>query len=320
MQLINDKKYALSELELKILRQVSLEGMSSERELAKKLRLNQKTVNHAFKKLKKEKIVLGFKYRINPACIGLKSSAWIYIRQKQGISLDDLLKKLSEIQECELALMLAGYYDFALRIQCKNQEHLLKTIYAIEQKFKDFIKTYNVSLISKTIKKHQMIVEEKIFEPDKNELLILKEKIENPEQKLNELAKKTGLHKNTVTKKWLDLINKKIVLKKSISINPMYFQEIGIDFKAIVFFDCEAGYSRQVATELAKIESVHELDLLSSDHDIIAIVRLENASAFKDFQKKVHSNEKAFKSVIATNSMILIDSISSSAMKSILSK
>ncbi|NYZ80166.1 Lrp/AsnC family transcriptional regulator, partial [Candidatus Micrarchaeota archaeon] len=120
---------------------------------------------------------------------------------------------------------------------------------------------------------------------------ILDCRLGDPEMTMSEIAKKTRLHRNTVASHWNGLWKKKVLLKKTVVINPAYFGVLGIDFKALVLFDASMGKVEKTIDYLMKFKEVHELTSIAYHNDVLGIVRMRDLYSAYRFIKNVYAKD-----------------------------
>ncbi|HIH23272.1 TPA: Lrp/AsnC family transcriptional regulator [Candidatus Micrarchaeota archaeon] len=110
---------------------------------------------------------------------------------------------------------------------------------------------------------------------DEFDFLILKELRDNAKIPIRSLAKKTGLHPNTLLQRIKKLENGSVIIKYSVDID---YSKLGYDLHAIIFLKLthKAHMSWHVAKELGNIPEVLALYSITGDYDAVAIVKTKN--------------------------------------------
>jgi len=300
----------LSPIDQKVLGFVSLNGINvSEREIAKKLRLSQATVNYSLKKLEEKKIIKGYLFRLNYDAIGFGAGAWVFfVLHRQCIDLDAFIKKISEFPEIQLLAAVNGEYDFCIRVVGKSAHSLFDSIMEIEKAIAPLIEHTTIVLISKTFKSHQIILPEK---PDGKKLddisrKILSYRIDNPKSSIGELCSALKIHRNTAIKKWRELFERGIILKKGVILSPEAAEQLGIGFKAMVFFNVAPDKKGAFSEAIVSYPEVHELFSVAGHHDFLAIVRTKDQRELFNFHQNLLCNPLFSNSVHKTISRVIL--------------
>ena len=304
----------LTAIDLKVLKFLKFNGAHfSEREIARRLRLNQSTVNYSINKMEKQKAISNYMYRINPARIGLNGNAWFFFNFRNDLSSsDDILRIVMQYPEVHVATVVSGTYDIALKIYSKDVAAANKFVMKLEKECKDFLESTNVIYTTDKHKSHNLPFPQRDldYKLDNIDYKILKFKMQNPNANLNEVAKKLEMHRNTVTKRWSNLWQKNILLKKTPLTNPELNNLIGVDFRIITFLDVHKEKKEKLISELIKLDELHELTSVLTQHDILAIFRTKNVDEFYSLLGNLYSNLDCGKVIKSTHSHIILKSIS----------
>lgn len=304
----------LTTIDLKILKFLKLNGAHfSEREIARRLRLNQSTVNYSINKMEKLKIINNYIYRINPARIGLNGHAWFFFSFRNDLrSNDDILKIVTQYPEVHVATVVSGTYDIALKIYSKDVAATNKFVMKLENECRDFLESTYVLYTTDKHKSYNIPFPQSDldYKLDNVDYKILKFKMQNPNASLSEAAKKLAMHRNTVNKRWSNLWQKNILLKKTPITNPELDNLIGIDFQVISFLDVHKEKKEKLISELMKLDELHELSSVLTQHDLLGIFRTKNVGEFYSLLGKIYSKMSFGKAIKSTQSHIILKSIS----------
>ncbi len=304
----------LTAIDLKVLKFLKLNGAHfSEREVARRLRLNQSTVNYSINKMEKQKTINTYIYRINPARIGLNGHAWFLFNFRNDLSSnEDIFKIVMQYPEVHMATAVSGKYDIALKIYSKDVAATNKFVMKLEKECKDFLESTYVLYTTDTHKSYNLPFPQSDldYKLDLVDYKILEFKMQNPNAKLNTVAKKLAMHRNTVTKRWSNLWKKNILLKKTPITNLEINNLIGVDFRIITFLDVHKEKKEKLISELMKLDELHELSSVLTQHDILAIFRTKNVNEFYNLLGNLYSEMKYGKAIKSTQSHIMLKSTS----------
>lgn len=306
-----DDKVRLSPIDKRILSVISKEGFKTERQLAEKLRLNQTTVNYKLKKLLQNRVINGFRYRLDTCLLGFRTSAYAFFTLKRGVKVNEAMKKLASYPEVKIVLLATGDSDLCVKLVGRNQEHVFEVISRIGNENRESLVNSEVLFAVNSFKKHNIPVKPgPKIKLSRTDAEILRMRINEPELKLSKVAKRLGLHRNTVSSRWNKFLETGLILKKSALINPAYYSNIGIGFTAFLTIDSEAGAIEELAKFFLEKEEVHELSQVSSRHDLIAFVRTKDIREFAEFFKSLHSNPKLMPYIVRINARTVLGSVS----------
>ncbi len=289
----------LSKIDLKVLRFALENGIQlRDAEIARQLRLKPSTVTYSLKKMRRERTILRYRYRLNYHKLGFPAAAWVLLKLKAGFGGSDsslsigteLLDKLLSFPQVHVASYTTGIQDVALKIFEKDALAVNNFVLQLSKEFSGMLESPTVLFSTRMYKTHNIILGE--TEPcnklDAIDFNILNYKMLNPDMELGEIAKKHSLHRNTVGKRWRMLWLERILLKKTPVLNPEIYEQLGIALKAMVFINTTDGKLHHVVQSLLKMPEVHELNQLLTGYDLMAIVRVKSVSQFFDFLRRIY--------------------------------
>ena len=298
----------LSPLDLRILR-YSLENgvLESEREIAKKLRINPSTLSFKMRKFEDKKIITNYKYRVDFTKIGFKQIAWVLIMPKfEGKRIREMMDCLLEYPQVHVCLNISGKHGFCIKIYSENKKEITELLEKIQAENK-WIKIHKPLFVSKQVKSHNQIVERKNnYKLDEIALKLLAEKMQNPQERLSDAAKKINIHRNTASAKWKEMLENKIIVKKTPIINPDLHRQMGIYFMVVQYIR-SVDRTDKLEKLLEKMSEVHELNCISRDKDynLLAIIRTKDIHEYYTLMDKFY-NEKEFSNNIEKMSSTVI--------------
>lgn len=112
-------------LDLKILRDLSLDARKAYLEIAREYGVSGAAVHQRIQKLLANKVIIGNECIIDPTSMGYETCAYvgIYLREPaKSAEVVEEIKKIPEIIECHYT---TGRYDLLLKVVALNNEHLL---------------------------------------------------------------------------------------------------------------------------------------------------------------------------------------------------
>lgn len=302
----------LSQIDLKVLDFVCLNGAQMpEKEIAEKLRLKPSTVSYSLNKMLREKTILGYRYRINYARLGLVSTAWVFLRLKPSKSDSfQIMDKLLELPQVHVASFLAGDFDLAVKVIERDVFCIDAFVRQVSQQFSEFIDGTEVFLVTKSYKVHNLPAEGQgcLSSFSEIDLKILDLKMRSPEKTLGNVASELGLHRNTVSKRWKSFWKEKVLVKKTPVVNPAYYARLKLALKAIVLIDAAPEACDAITKKLSRIGEVHELNSLLGRFSLMAIIRASDIPSFFDFIRLILFEGQEMGLVRKTVSIIVLKS------------
>lgn len=301
----------LTKIDLKVLDFACLNGCQlPEAEIASRLRLKPGTVSYSLKKMEREKVIFGYRFRVNYARLGLGSTAWVFIKVKvSDFDLFLLLDEFLKFPQVHVASFITGEYDLVVKVIERDVYHIDDFVRCLSHKFKDSIVSSKVLLVTKNYKTHNVVPEEFGFLPgfDETDLKILDCRLRFPDRDLGQIASELGLHRNTVSKRWRGFWKKNVLVKKTPVVSPLFYQKLKLALKAVVLIDAVPEASDKIAEKLVNMPEVHELNRLLDGYSLMAIVRTSNIPDFLDFIRRVLYREN--KGLVrSSNSTIVLGS------------
>jgi DNA-binding Lrp family transcriptional regulator len=109
------------------------------------------------------------------------------------------------------------------------------------------------------------------------------------------MANDLKMHRNTISSRLRELFKDKVILKKSVIIDPKYYTDIGTGFTALVTIDARVGAVKKLGEQLAPLDEIHELVSIAYPHDLMTIVRTRNMNDCYDFTRKLYRFEDLVK-------------------------
>lgn len=112
-------------------------------ELSKKVNLTAEGVAKRIKKLIKDKIILGFKPRINFGSLGLKY-LHLFVSVKDTSKIDDLMDYYKHHKNCIATMRYSGVYDFHLELVVNSDQELRDFLIEFREKFGENLVDYQI--------------------------------------------------------------------------------------------------------------------------------------------------------------------------------
>ncbi|UGQ47712.1 Lrp/AsnC family transcriptional regulator [Massilia endophytica] len=114
-----------------IIKLLSADGRMSYRDVAAKVFLSPNAVADRVRRLVESGAIKGFKARIDPAALGVTLQALVDIKLKPDVSALQFESAVRTIPDIVSASLVAGNYDYCLRVACVNQDGFVRVIEAL---------------------------------------------------------------------------------------------------------------------------------------------------------------------------------------------
>ncbi len=241
----------LTPVESKVLRYIARKGvLESERAIAKALRLNHSTLNYVLRKFERERVIQGYKYRLDYRQVNLKQLAWVFISLKfNTLDVDEFIAHLFKLPTARLVFVVTGDYDLAFKVYARSAEDVVQFMLGVEKDLQQWISSSSIFFVNKAFKQHGLPVAdlEKPCKLSPLDVRILGARLAEPDCSLSGLAARLKVHRNTVGARWNRLLSNKVVVKKTAAINPDYYWDAGVAFHSLILMDALPGKQEELA-------------------------------------------------------------------------
>ncbi len=124
---------------------------------------------------------------------------------------------------------------------------------------------------------------------DETDLTILSILRENSDLPIREMAKKVGVHPNTLLQRIKRFEKNGILIKKTAEID---YSKLGYDLMAIIMIRCRKGRAGDMEQlkDMIKIKEFESVYATTGTYDLIVTCRVENRDQLLDIIKKVGTN------------------------------
>jgi DNA-binding Lrp family transcriptional regulator len=279
----------ITELDRRVLKAGYMQGIQKgQKAFYTRLKINRNTTDYILEKLKKEKLFYRTSYEINLPSLGIKKFAWLFIAVN-WINFDEekFISKSLKFPEISSVLKLTGEYDYGLQIMGKNISKINEFILNFETIFQDEIEDTNIIFANNEYKRHFIktsLTQE--IDPNKYDCLILDEKLNDPSISLLEIAKKHNIHRNTVSNRWRNIWQNKILLKEHLELNESGYRELGLGLKLFIIIKPVPGKEETLIKHLINLEEVENI-FTTLSNEIVLHIRVEDSQTLNTFHNKM---------------------------------
>lgn len=292
-------------LKANFLKEGYVDGIVSSTSTAEnKLKINKDTSKYLFEKLKKDGYFNSTRLEINLPKIGLDKFAWLFISFNwDSINEEQFYKKALSLAHVHTIAETTGEFDFAIKIFGATIQQINSFVMAFEKFFSDSIVDTQIMYSIHEYKRHYVIIDkEPKMSLKKIDCQVLVEKNNNPTKSLLEISKQLGIHRNTVSKSWNKLWENKIILKESLELTDLGFNEIKKSLKAFVIIKATPGFEEKVINECKKLTEIQDVFLTMSNL-VVVTIRIDGSSSLADFHRDVFRSNKYIRK---TNTLIFL--------------
>ena len=293
------------DLRKKILESAYTQGIETKKELLfERLHLKKQTVEYALEKLKSEGYFTKTKYDLDFESLGVGKFAWVLIGVNwERYDQEEFIKKLLQLTPVLTVADVTGTSDLAIKIFGPSISYLSSFVLGIEKLFQGTITQVHIHFANKEYKRHYLKVEKtQHYKTTKIDCLIIKEKTENPNISLSEIADKHKIHRNSVSKRWSALWEKGVITKEIPDLTQKGYDEINMGLKAFMIIKPSPGGEEKIINMLMKRKDIQDI-FTTLSNEIIVIIRTENSSTLAQDHRSLTKTQCAIK---RTNTSIFL--------------
>ncbi len=145
-----DEKIKLDELDLSILKHLSLNARESLVNIAAKLKTSVRIVNYRIKQMMKNKVILGFKIAVNYEKLGIKFyKVFVYLDSPKEKRVNEFVNSLESNRNIIHHVRVLGNWDYEPEFEVYSEKEFDLIVESIKNNFSDIIKHLDIITISK---------------------------------------------------------------------------------------------------------------------------------------------------------------------------
>jgi len=139
----------IDNIDLEILKYLANNARIKMIDLAKKLNVSITVVRYRLKQLEKNKVILGYKYALNPKLLGYETcKAFISFKNITAEKRKTLINYCKLIPNIINIVLTIGSWDMEIELEVKNFDEYYRIINNIQEKYNQIIKSYESVLFS----------------------------------------------------------------------------------------------------------------------------------------------------------------------------
>ena len=115
----------LDSIDKNILDELQANGRLSIVELAQRVNLTKTPCSERVRRLERAGVISGYSAKIDPAEVGMNHVTIVQVNMMQTIdnSLEDFNAAIRQIPEVQTCMMIAGSFDYMLKVRTRNMAH-----------------------------------------------------------------------------------------------------------------------------------------------------------------------------------------------------
>ena len=148
----------LDSIDIQILDLMQNNARISNADIARELGMAPSAVLERVKKLERKKVITGYFTKINPAAVGKKLLAFIFIKSSEGFTCSSkTTQALSKIPEVQEVHHIAGEDCFLVKVRTEDSASLMNFMRNSLQKIPNISST-KTTIVLETVKEQQQLV------------------------------------------------------------------------------------------------------------------------------------------------------------------
>jgi Lrp/AsnC family leucine-responsive transcriptional regulator len=157
-------EFALDNIDLRILRLMQENARISNVDMAKQLEMAPSAVLERVKKLEQKQVIQHYTTSVNPAAVGQKLLAFVFIRTSEMFGAGATGKELAKIEEVQEVHSIAGEDCWLVKVRAADSAELMSLM---RNKFAKIptIQSTKTTIVLETIKEEQKITIRNRVEP-----------------------------------------------------------------------------------------------------------------------------------------------------------
>lgn len=115
-------------MDRKILELLQVSGRMSNAEIARTVNMAPSGTFERIRKLEERQVVLGYGARVNPKALGLKLTAFVFVRSADNPATTSAAEHLAEIEEVQEVHHIAGEDCYLIKVRARDTEDLQRLL------------------------------------------------------------------------------------------------------------------------------------------------------------------------------------------------
>lgn len=154
---MSDFEYTLDHIDYQIMHMMQQNARINNADIARELGMAPSAILERVKKLEQKEVILQYHAKINPAAVGQKFLAYIFIKSADGIGTVRTGKALAAIPEVQEVHEIAGDDGYLVKVRTADASALVNLMRGSFSQIPDIIST-RTTIVLETVKEEQLVV------------------------------------------------------------------------------------------------------------------------------------------------------------------
>ena len=301
-----ENKARLDKTDLKLLSELDRNSRAPITRIAKKLRINQATLNFRLNRLIKENIILSFYPSIDWSKLGyMIFRVYLKFQNTSPIKEKEILDDLTKTKICTIVAELEAFYDILFMLTVKHNKEFYSFWNKFKEKYKQFISEENISVMTKVehfkrnyllntnYREIEIVGNSEEIKTDEEDKKILSLLAKNCRISSLEISKSADIPARTVIYKIRQLEKKGIIQGYRVNIN---LEKINYNYYKINFILSDNKRLQELNSFCRHHPNIIYIDYSISKWDFEIDLEIEN-NKLKDFIRKLKEKFPIFKDI-----------------------
>lgn len=156
---MDNNTYNLDQIDLQILRLMQDNARINNADIARELGMAPSGILERVKKLEQKNVILKYNAQINPAAVGQKLLAFIFIKANDGLGSPETAKALAAIPEVQEVHDIAGDDGYLVKVRTQDSSTLVDLIRHSFSQIPTIISTRTTIVLDTMKEEHQVIID-----------------------------------------------------------------------------------------------------------------------------------------------------------------
>lgn len=156
---MDNNNFNLDQIDLQILRLMQDNARINNADIARELGMAPSGILERVKKLEQKNVILKYNAQINPAAVGQKLLAFIFIKANDGLGSPETAKALAAIPEVQEVHDIAGDDGYLVKVRTQDSSTLVDLIRNSFSQIPTIISTRTTIVLDTMKEEHQVIID-----------------------------------------------------------------------------------------------------------------------------------------------------------------
>lgn len=156
---MDNNLYNLDQIDLQILRLMQANARINNADIARELGMAPSGILERVKKLEQKNVLLKYNAQINPAAVGQKLLAFIFIKANDGLGSPETAKALAAFPEVQEVHDIAGDDGYLVKVRTQDASTLVNLIRHSFSQIPTIISTRTTIVLDTMKEEHQVIID-----------------------------------------------------------------------------------------------------------------------------------------------------------------